>query len=498
MVLSARGAARRRTRTKQPSDRLLWMDEEAAPLLPQRHAKLEHGSGGTCVAPSDAVTDGGSSVGGVDGDDQSHGCDNRTELRVWMAIAFPACVSLLARLSMQLTDVVFLGMARIADPLSLPSAPATVAHHVHVSGRSSTLLRRGALLPSRFCVYVCLCTRMCVCACAGHISTTALAAASIAGVWQAITSSFLWMAFGGAVTTLCAQAHGAGNSRLAAQWLAVALATTTAVSGVVAALWLVTGPVLRLGGYKHRVADLAHEFCVYSIIRIVPMNCFVMVNNYLQVWCYAGPCLVVPYRVASRRVASRRGLSCRAVACRVALWPVVSSLSFSLAACPSDPLPPSLPPSLPFPFRQPPSIALGVSPAVPVCVLSHTHTQVRAVSPFFCVSSCISLSQPFRLPLVSQPRSWSLLAEHGYRASGHVRQRFCGSSKHRAEPVSHPWLAHRRLELVGSGLQRLAARHQPVIVGAVPVPMPLCRSRCAGYVETRVFEEGDHAGPGTL
>ena len=60
----------------------------------------------------------------------------------------------------------------------------------------------------------------------GHIGAIDLAAASLAGAWTSLLSVLVWSS-AYALNSVCAQAIGAGNKKLAGAWLQIALAAVT-------------------------------------------------------------------------------------------------------------------------------------------------------------------------------------------------------------------------------------------------------------------------------
>ena len=66
-------------------------------------------------------------------------------------------------------------------------------------------------------------------------------------------------------------------------WLQLGCVTVVIAAGLVAGLWLATGPVLSALRFKDSIATQGGTFATWSIIRVVPMNLFVVINNGLQV-----------------------------------------------------------------------------------------------------------------------------------------------------------------------------------------------------------------------
>ena len=103
------------------------------------------------------------------------------EAAIWFGIAWPAAITILARLSMVLTDLAFLG------------------HFVHRCAGGRQLCKRT-------------CTALLCSNSWGAPCRSGTVSARCVQIWMGVTSTFLWMSIGGAVSTLVAQAHGAGTS----------------------------------------------------------------------------------------------------------------------------------------------------------------------------------------------------------------------------------------------------------------------------------------------
>ncbi len=97
-----------------------------------------------------------------------------------------------------------------------------------------------------------------------------------------VVGTFLWDAFGGSVSTLCSQAHGAQNHRLVGIWIQIATFVASIACIPVAVLWVFTSASVELLGF-HKDALLAGTYARWSIIGIWPNTMFVLYNNYYQV-----------------------------------------------------------------------------------------------------------------------------------------------------------------------------------------------------------------------
>lgn len=116
----------------------------------------------------------------------------------------------------------------------------------------------------------------------GHLGTEYLGASSLANVWMTVVSTFLFFAIGGAISTLCSQAHGAKNTQLVGIWLQIGLAVGTAACAPVAGLWFITADVASVTGFQANT-HLAGTFSRYSVIGLWPGLMYNLLNAYFQV-----------------------------------------------------------------------------------------------------------------------------------------------------------------------------------------------------------------------
>ena len=124
----------------------------------------------------------------------------------------------------------------------------------------------------------------------GHLSTPALAAASLASVWTSMTSLWLWNGQEEALSTLVAQAAGAGNRRLAGAWLQLACGVAAAASLPIAAAWWWSAPVLAgLGFGPPALTEAAQLFARYYCTALLPLGLFSAASAWLTASGAAAP-----------------------------------------------------------------------------------------------------------------------------------------------------------------------------------------------------------------
>ena len=123
---------------------------------------------------------------------------------------------------------------------------------------------------------------------------TYLAAASFANTWNQFLSNIVF-APGYALNSLCSQAIGAGNKKLAGVWLQLAIVMTSALCVPVLVGYVVTGPVVRLMvPEKDRiVAEYAQKFNMVSILVLWPMVLYMIIRQYFQAMQIVTPAMVV-------------------------------------------------------------------------------------------------------------------------------------------------------------------------------------------------------------
>jgi len=127
----------------------------------------------------------------------------------------------------------------------------------------------------------------------GRIDTDYLAGASLANIWMKITSTLVDRGVGGAVGVMCGQAYGAKNYRLVSLYVQQALLWAVVGSLPVAALWSATSPILQLVGVNKVQADLAAEFSRWSLIKLVPINVYYVLQRWMQVQRQVLPAMIV-------------------------------------------------------------------------------------------------------------------------------------------------------------------------------------------------------------
>jgi len=136
----------------------------------------------------------------------------------------------------------------------------------------------------------------------GHLSTPALAAASLASVWISMTSLWLYNGQEEALSTLVAQAAGAGNARLAGAWLQMAALVAVCLAVPIAISWWFAGPILAgLGFSPSSLTDAAQLFSRWYVLTLLPQGLF----SAAAAWLVASGAVLPPIAAgAAQAVAS--------------------------------------------------------------------------------------------------------------------------------------------------------------------------------------------------
>jgi MATE family multidrug resistance protein len=128
----------------------------------------------------------------------------------------------------------------------------------------------------------------------GHYSTDSLSAAAAALVWINVTSQFLYRGFHTAINIMGSQALGAGNPQLCGLWFQQGLLLSCVMCIPVGASWLLTGRLLKMiGGLDDGVCDMAQTFANYSLLWLLPLNCYSAMEKYFQALEIVRPALLV-------------------------------------------------------------------------------------------------------------------------------------------------------------------------------------------------------------
>ena len=88
--------------------------------------------------------------------------------------------------------------------------------------------------------------------------------------------------YGYVLNSICAQAIGAGNPKLAGGWLQVSLVSVTVLTiPVLVCYFLFTKPLLELisGGQSPVLVEYGREFSIYSLLCFYPMVLYMTVSN---------------------------------------------------------------------------------------------------------------------------------------------------------------------------------------------------------------------------
>jgi len=127
----------------------------------------------------------------------------------------------------------------------------------------------------------------------GKLGTKYLSAGSLANVWTWIFNPFAF-APANALNTLCSQAIGAGNKKLAGIWLQLAV-----VAGAIALIpvllsYVLTKPVVMAAtDGDEEVAHLAETFAYVSMVGILPSRMYYLLRQFFQALEIVQPAMYV-------------------------------------------------------------------------------------------------------------------------------------------------------------------------------------------------------------
>lgn len=118
----------------------------------------------------------------------------------------------------------------------------------------------------------------------GHLSTDALGAASLANVWVSMSTQWLFSGQEEVISTLTAQAVGAGSRRLAGAWLQIALIVMFALLLPISVTWVFAGRILSgLGFSPESLTTQAELFTRWLLLALPAMG----VTSALSAWLNA-------------------------------------------------------------------------------------------------------------------------------------------------------------------------------------------------------------------
>ena len=116
----------------------------------------------------------------------------------------------------------------------------------------------------------------------GHASSKALTASGIASVWLTGTSMLAYGVLHG-MDPIVTQAHGAGDDERAHLALRRGVVVALLVGVLLALVWSVTGPALRvLGGQDPEIAAMAHRYALAQLPTVPFGMLFIALRQYLQ------------------------------------------------------------------------------------------------------------------------------------------------------------------------------------------------------------------------
>jgi Na+-driven multidrug efflux pump len=107
----------------------------------------------------------------------------------------------------------------------------------------------------------------------GHTKTIFLEASALSDLWTQSTACVL---NGGVYSVFASQAVGAGKYKMAGVWAQVSLYFLSFVCVVVAVLWSLTGPVLRVLGYGE---DIVQPAVYYALVLMTALPARLMISQ---------------------------------------------------------------------------------------------------------------------------------------------------------------------------------------------------------------------------
>jgi len=131
----------------------------------------------------------------------------------------------------------------------------------------------------------------------GHIGANELSAASLAGAWTSLLSVLVWSS-AYALNSVCAQAIGAGNKKLAGAWLQIALAAVTIESVPVIAAYFFTTPVMALitgdsTADDKAVTRLGQQYNTWASMSLLPTVWYMAIRQFMQAMQIVKPATIV-------------------------------------------------------------------------------------------------------------------------------------------------------------------------------------------------------------
>ncbi|KNC46234.1 multidrug/Oligosaccharidyl-lipid/Polysaccharide Flippase superfamily [Thecamonas trahens ATCC 50062] len=127
----------------------------------------------------------------------------------------------------------------------------------------------------------------------GHLSGSALAAASAALIWMNVVLSPIFRGFAPALNVLSAQALGADNPALAGQWALIAVLACSGYGVCVGAAWWWGEAVLLGIGADPAIAAEAGVFMRYSLLWTVPTMGYELLQSFFRAHEDVLPAMVI-------------------------------------------------------------------------------------------------------------------------------------------------------------------------------------------------------------
>ena len=114
------------------------------------------------------------------------------------------------------------------------------------------------------------------------VATEYLAAASLADIWQSLSSVVIWQGFASALSVLASTAYGAKNYRLVGIWLYLTLLVCSIVCIPVGVSWLWAADILNV--ISEVTDNLRHLITVFSdfmLFGLMPQQWYACINLFL-------------------------------------------------------------------------------------------------------------------------------------------------------------------------------------------------------------------------
>jgi MATE family multidrug resistance protein len=126
----------------------------------------------------------------------------------------------------------------------------------------------------------------------GHLGTRELTSVSLAGAWADFCSVVVWSpAY--CLNSLCSQAIGAGNKKLAGVWLQLAFFFCTVICLIVIGFYFLTETVVGMISEQPGIPHMSQQYNAFAALSLWPMVMYMALRQYFQALQIVRPAFVV-------------------------------------------------------------------------------------------------------------------------------------------------------------------------------------------------------------